>query len=91
MSDPAAQVAWGLRYIKKTYGSLTPGQAEAFYEDDEDPAAVFAAFDAGPKILTAPPPRDGPAGYECGFCAQGACGRCSDKRCTCCAGNPGDG
>ena len=32
---------------------VTPEEAADFYEDDEDPAAVFAAFDAGTKALTA--------------------------------------
>jgi hypothetical protein len=30
------------------------------------------------------------AQYECGFCGRGQCARCSDKRCTCCGGNPDD-
>lgn len=29
-------------------------EAERFYEDDEDPQEVFAAFDAGRKDLTGP-------------------------------------
>lgn len=34
---------------------MTPGEARDFYEDDEDPAKVFAAYDAGGKVITAPP------------------------------------
>jgi hypothetical protein len=30
-------------------------EAERFYEDDEDPEEVFAAFDAGPKGRTTSP------------------------------------
>jgi hypothetical protein len=35
-------------------------------------------------------PGSGEHDYECGFCGRGQCARCSDKRCTCCAGNPDD-
>jgi hypothetical protein len=31
-------------------------EAERFYEDDEDPREVFAAFDVAQKDRTAPPP-----------------------------------
>lgn len=34
---------------------MTPEEAENFYEEDEDPAEVFAWFDAGPHGVTAPP------------------------------------
>jgi hypothetical protein len=34
---------------------VTPEEARDFYEDDEDPAAVFARFDAGPHVVTARP------------------------------------
>ena len=30
----------------------------------------------------------GAADYECGFCERGQCARCTDRRCTCCNGNP---
>jgi hypothetical protein len=33
-------------------------EAERFYEEDEDPAEVFAAFDAAEKGLTASPAGD---------------------------------
>jgi hypothetical protein len=32
--------------------SVKPHEAERFYEEDEDPARVFAAFDAGEKGQT---------------------------------------
>lgn len=34
---------------------MTPAEAEGFYEDDEDPAVVFARFDAAPHIVTRRP------------------------------------
>jgi hypothetical protein len=34
---------------------VTPEQAAVFYEEDEDPAAVFAWFDDHPEPVTAPP------------------------------------
>ena len=34
---------------------MAPEEAEDFYEDDEDPREVFAAFDRGVKGVTAPP------------------------------------
>ena len=34
---------------------MTPEEAECFYEDDEDPQKIFAAFDAASKGVTAPP------------------------------------
>jgi hypothetical protein len=34
---------------------MTPQEAANFYEADEDPRKVFAAFDAAEKGLTAPP------------------------------------
>lgn len=34
---------------------MTPEEAENFYEEDEDPAEVFAWFDAGQHGVTAPP------------------------------------
>lgn len=39
---------------------MTPGEAEGFYEDDEDPREVFARFDAGPHCVTVRP------GYSAG-------------------------
>ena len=33
---------------------MTPDAAAAFYEDDQDPAEVFARFDAGPHVVTGP-------------------------------------
>lgn len=51
---------------------MTPEQAEGFYEEDEDPVAVFARFDASPPDgVTAPPctctlgNRCGPDGCDC--------------------------
>lgn len=35
---------------------MTPEEAESFYEDDEDPAEVFARFSAGPHVVTGPGP-----------------------------------
>ncbi len=35
--------------------SVKAEEAERFYEEDEDPEEVFAAFDAGEKGRTAPP------------------------------------
>jgi hypothetical protein len=34
---------------------VTPEEAAGFYEDDEDPAEIFARFDAGPHVVTARP------------------------------------
>jgi hypothetical protein len=34
---------------------MTPEEAANFYEEDEDPAEVFAWFDAGPHGVTTPP------------------------------------
>jgi len=34
---------------------VTPHEAERFYEEDEDPAQVFALFDAGQKSQTQRP------------------------------------
>lgn len=34
---------------------MTPDEAAAFHEDDEDPREVFARFDAGPHVVTARP------------------------------------
>lgn len=34
---------------------MTPEEAAAFHEDDEDPAEVFARFDAGAQVVTAAP------------------------------------
>ncbi len=34
---------------------MTPEEAKDFHEDDEDPQKVFAAFDAGPRGVTARP------------------------------------
>jgi hypothetical protein len=31
---------------------VTPDEAAGFYEDDEDPAEVFARFDAGAHVVT---------------------------------------
>jgi hypothetical protein len=36
-------------------GSMTPDEANRFYEDDEDPKKIFAKFDAGPKSVTTAP------------------------------------
>lgn len=36
--------------------SVKAEEAERFYEEDEDPREVFAAFDAARKGSTAPPP-----------------------------------
>jgi hypothetical protein len=36
-------------------GIMTPEQAAQFYETDEDPKKIFAAFDAGDKAVTAAP------------------------------------
>lgn len=36
-------------------GSMTPEEAERFYEADEDPEEIFAKFDAGHKGVTAAP------------------------------------
>jgi hypothetical protein len=35
--------------------SVRAEEADHFYEEDEDPGEVFAAFDAAPKSRTAPP------------------------------------
>lgn len=40
---------------------MTPEQAGNFYESDEDPAALFAKFDAAPKGITAEPRKLVPA------------------------------
>jgi hypothetical protein len=40
-------------------GSMTPEEAEQFYETDEDPEKIFAAFDAAHKGVTAPPAQSG--------------------------------
>jgi hypothetical protein len=34
---------------------MTPEQAKTFSEDDQDPAEVFARYDAAPKLTTQPP------------------------------------
>lgn len=44
---------------------MTPGEAASFYEDDEDPAEIFARFDAGPHVVTGRP-GGGMAGYARG-------------------------
>jgi hypothetical protein len=36
--------------------SMTPEEAEHFFEEDEDPEKVFAAFDAARKGVTSLPP-----------------------------------
>ena len=41
--------------------SVKPQEAERFYEEDEDPARVFASFDAGQKGSTRPPAQTGPS------------------------------
>jgi hypothetical protein len=41
--------------------SVKPQEAEHFYEEDEDPARVFASFDAGQKGDTQRPGRTGPS------------------------------
>jgi hypothetical protein len=40
---------------------VKPHEAERFYEEDEDPARVFALFDAGQKSQTQRPGRPGPS------------------------------
>lgn len=40
--------------------SVKPKEAERFYEEDEDPARVFAVFDAGQKGQTQRPGQAGP-------------------------------
>jgi hypothetical protein len=35
-------------------GSMTPEEAERFYEADEDPEKIFTAFDAAQKGVTGP-------------------------------------
>jgi hypothetical protein len=40
---------------------MTPEEAEQFYESDEDPEKIFAAFDAAHKGVTAPPAHGGQA------------------------------
>jgi hypothetical protein len=64
--------------------------AEHFYEDDEDPASVFAAFDAADKGTTAPPDETEPAGYICSRCQSGHHERCDTIDCTCCSGGDDD-
>jgi hypothetical protein len=39
--------------------NVKAGEAERFYEEDEDPREVFAAFDAAQKGRTAPTPDRG--------------------------------
>jgi hypothetical protein len=39
---------------------MRPEEARDFYEEDEDPARVFARFDAAEKGRTAPPKRSPP-------------------------------
>ena len=34
---------------------MSPDEAEGFYEEDEEPAKVWAAFEAGPHGITARP------------------------------------
>jgi hypothetical protein len=34
---------------------MTPEEAAAFCEDDEDPREIFARFDAAPHVVTARP------------------------------------
>ena len=41
--------------------SVKPREAEQFYEEDEDPARVFASFDAGRKGDTQRPGQTGPS------------------------------
>lgn len=88
ISGPAAGDQVPLRLDSCNGGMLTSGQAATFYEEDEDPEKVFAAYGAGPNGLTAPSQAQARGPYSCGFCERGQCGRCSDKRCACCAGNP---
>lgn len=38
--------------------TVTPEEAAGFREDDEDPAVIFARFDAGPHGFTAPDPAE---------------------------------
>lgn len=34
---------------------MTPDEADRFYEEDEDPAEIFAKFRAGPRSVTTAP------------------------------------
>jgi hypothetical protein len=36
-------------------GTMTPDEANSFYEEDEDPKKIFAKFDAGPTSVTRAP------------------------------------
>jgi hypothetical protein len=36
-------------------GTMTPDEADRFYEEDEDPEKIFAKFDAGRKGVTTAP------------------------------------
>jgi hypothetical protein len=46
--------------------SVKPQEAEQFYEEDEDPARVFATFDAGRKGVTQRPGQNGPSSPRSG-------------------------
>src|ERR1700728_518431 len=45
--------------LQKRFGGQKVDEAERFYEEDEDPREVFAAFDAAEKGRTASPARRG--------------------------------
>ena len=55
--EPATE--WGEQFTTwhNPGKSMTPEEAENFYEEDEDPREVFAAFEQGVKGVTAPPER----------------------------------
>lgn len=46
---------------------MTPEEAGGFYEDDEDPAKVFARFDSGPHGVTVSPGFDPAAQVRAGW------------------------
>jgi hypothetical protein len=61
--DPYEQSIWaGFREPECRYCDQ-PGWHQCsdgeWFEEDEDPARVFAAFDHGPRGVTAPPPESG--------------------------------
>lgn len=61
------QVEAGRRYIRENYGrALTPEEACLFDEPDEDPAKIFAAFDAAPHLVTARPDKSRVPRYAAG-------------------------
>lgn len=90
VSDPGANIRASLDYARAQYGPAEP---------DEDPEAVFAAFDAAEKGVTAPPVNGGtlphgptiadpePGEYICGPCQRNRHRECRDPRCSCCEGD----